>query len=93
MKKFRVKWNAQGYAGTFSASVVAETMDHAEQLWDKFVKENERIRRSWEKAVKAAKNHCGGYVRWTDEGGTDMPAGCYGEEFDPWNTGSDHRFD
>ena len=93
MREFIVRWTASGYCVEFQHAVVAESLNKAKELWDEHVKSHEKIQYSWEKAVKAAKNHHGGYITWKDSGESDKAEGCY--EMETVNTydGSDHLRD
>lgn len=93
MKSFDVSWHASGYNGTFHYLVVADSQKEAQEMWEKFAAENGKIKYSWEKAVKGAKNHYGGYTAWKEAAGSGREKGCYEMEYDAWNTGSDHLRD
>lgn len=95
MKAFNVKWHAQGMNGSYSYIVVEETLEKAKELWNEFVAkaENTRINYTWERAKKGMKNHYGGYIKWKEIGETDKERGCYEDEYDKWNSGSDHLRD
>ena len=93
MHKFMVRWTADGYCVEFRYLVVAESLDRAKELWDKYVKDHEKIQYSWSKAVKAVKYHYGGYISWKDDGEIDKSEGCYEMEKENISTGSDHLRD
>ena len=95
MKAFLVSWYASGYCGTFRYTVVANSLDKAKEIWNKFVEENKDIEYSWRKAEKGVRNHYGGYITWVDKGrvADDIESGCYEMDFDRWNVGSDHLND
>ena len=57
MKEFIVRWTASGYCVEFYYMIVAESLDKAKELWNEYVKVNEDIQYSWNKAIKAVKNH------------------------------------
>lgn len=73
--------------------IVAESLDKAKELWNEYVKTKDDIQYSWNKAVKAAKNHYGGYIAWKDNDESNKAEGCY--EMENINTyeGSDHLRD
>lgn len=77
MREFIVRWTADGYCVDFYYMVVAESLDKAKELWNEYVKVNKDIQCSWSKAVKAVKNHYGGYITWKDNGETTKSKGCY----------------
>lgn len=93
MKAFLVSWYASGYCGTFRYTVVANNIDEAKEIWNKFVEGNKDVEYSWRKAEKAFKNHYGGYIDWKEKGISDKEIGCYEMDFDAWNNASDHLND
>lgn len=95
MKSFIVRWYADCYIGSFNYFVVADDIEKAKKLWEKFVSENNNneIGYSWEKAKRAMENHRGGYIKWKENGDVSKEQGCYELEYDPWHTGSDHLWD
>lgn len=90
---FVVSWFADGYNGTFNYLVVADNIEKAKELWKDFVKHNDDVSYSWEKAEKGVKNHYGGYITWKDNGVCDKEIGCYELPYNRWNVGSDHLWD
>ena len=93
MKAFLVSWYASGYCGTFRYMVVANNLDEAKEIWNKFVEGNKDVEYSWRKAEKGVRNHYGGYITWEEKGNSDKEIGCYKMDFDAWNSGSDHLWD
>ena len=93
MKKFIVKWTADGYCVVFQYTVVAGSLNKAKELWNEYVKTHEKLQYSWNKAVKAMKYHYGGYISWKDIGETNKNEGCYKMEKENVSTGSDHLRD
>lgn len=93
MKEFIVRWTTSEYCVDFYYMIVAKSLDKAKELWNEYVKTNGDIQYSWNKAVKAVKNHYGGYIAWKDNGESDKTEGCY--KMDSVNTyeGSDHLRD
>ena len=93
MKAFLVSWYASGYCGTFRYMVVANNLNEAKEIWNKFVEGNKDVEYSWRKAENGVRNHYGGYITWEEKGNSDKEIGCYKMDFDAWNTGSDHLWD
>lgn len=93
MKSFIVSWYVSGYTGTFRYLVVANDIDEAKKIWDKFALNNDEIECSWKQAEKGVKNHYGGYITWKENGNCDKEIGCYELDFNDWNTSSDHLWD
>ena len=93
MREFIVRWTADCYCVEFYYMVVSESLDKAKELWNEYVNTHEDIQYSWNKAVKAVKNHYGGYISWKDNGKTERTEGCY--EMETVNTydSSDHLRD
>ena len=71
MKAFLVSWYASGYCGTFRYMVVANNLDEAKEIWNKFVEGNKDVEYSWRKAEKGVRNHYGGYITWEEKGNSD----------------------
>ena len=69
--------------------VVEENIEKAKELWEEFVKNNDDVAYSWEKA----KRDCCGYTVWKDNGSCDKEVGCYELEYNRWIFGSDHLWD
>lgn len=82
--------NLKEYIG---GMVVAESLDKAKELWDKYVNIHKDIQYSWNKAVKAVENHYGGYITWKYNGESDKAEGCYKMKNVNTYEGSDHLRD
>ena len=93
MHEFIVRWTASGYCADFYHMVIADSLDKAKELWNEYVNTHEDIQYSWNKAVKAVKNHYGGYITWEDNGESDKAEGCYKMENVSTYDGSDHLRD
>lgn len=93
MKEFMVEWYVSGYCGSFRYSVVANSLEEAEIIWNEFVSTNDDLSYSWENAKRGVKNHYGGFIRWKEIGKSNKESGCYEMEFDYWNASSDHLMD
>ena len=93
MHEFIVRWTASGYFVDFYHMVIADSLDKAKELWNEYVNTHEDIQYSWNKAVKAVKNHYGGYITWEDNGESDKAEGCYKMENVSTYDGSDHLRD
>lgn len=93
MREFIVRWTANGYCVEFYHMVVAKSLDKAKELWNEYVREHKEVQYSWNKAVKAVKNHHGGYITWKDNGETDKSEGCYKMKSVNIYEGSDHLRD
>ena len=46
MKKFMVEWYASGYCGSFKYSVVANSLEEAEIIWNEFISNNDKLKYS-----------------------------------------------
>ena len=93
MHEFIVRWTASVYCVDFYHMVIADSLDKAKELWNEYVNTHEDIQYSWNKAVKAVKNHYGGYITWEDNGESDKAEGCYKMENVSTYDGSDHLRD
>ena len=93
MKEYIVRWTASGYCVNFYHMVIADSLYKAKELWNEYVNTHEDIQYSWNKAVKAVKNHYGGYITWKDNGESDKAEGCYKMENVSTYDGSDHLRD
>ena len=93
MHEFIVRWTASGYCVDFYHMVIADSLDKAKELWNEYVNTHEDIQYSWNKAVKAVKNHYGGYITLEDNGESDKAEGCYKMENVSTYDGSDHLRD
>ena len=93
MKEYIVRWTASGYCVDFYHMVIADSLDKAKELWNEYVNTHEDIQYSWDKAVKAVKNHYCGYITWKDNGESDKAEGCYKMENVSTYDGSDHLRD
>ena len=85
MHEFIVRWTASGYCVDFYYMVVAESLDKAKELWDKYV--------NIHKDIKAVENHYGGYITWKYNGESDKAEGCYKMKNVNTYEGSDHLRD
>ena len=92
-KEFLVSWSASCYCVTFCYMVVANNIEEAKEIWNKFIESDEEIEYSWRKAEKGVKNHYGGYITWEEKDNTDKESGCYKMDLRSWDTSSDHLND
>lgn len=93
MNSYIVRWSANGYCVEFYYKIVAESLNNAKMLWDKYVNVHPDIQYSWEKAVRGVENHYGGYIEWKDSGVASEKKGCYVLEKVNTFYGSDHLRD